>query len=63
MWNDFFLDAATNLTEREFFPNETVSDLLKLVCNFKHLSCNKFYNIVTGDFTFLKKFKETGIYS
>jgi len=52
MWNDFFLDAATNLKEREIFLTEPVSTLLKLVSNLKHLSCNQFHNIVRGDFTF-----------
>jgi len=40
MWNEFFLDAATDLKEREIFQIEAVSALLKLVCNLKHLSCN-----------------------
>jgi len=40
MWNDFFLDAATNLKEKEIFVIEPVSTPLKLVCNLKHLSCN-----------------------
>jgi len=40
MWNDFFLDAATNLKEREFFLIEPMSTLLKLVCSLNHLSCN-----------------------
>jgi len=37
MWKEFFLDAATDLTEREIFQNEPVSALLKLVRNLKHL--------------------------
>jgi len=40
MWNDFFLDAATNLKEREIIVFEPVFTLLRLVCNLKHLSCN-----------------------
>jgi len=40
MWNDFFLDAATNLKEREICPIGPVFTLLKLVCDLKHLSCN-----------------------
>jgi len=52
MWNDFFLDAATNPKEREIFLTEPISTPLKLVCNLKYLSCNYFYNIVKGDFTF-----------
>jgi len=31
MWNDFFLDAATNLKERENFQVKPVSSL-KLMC-------------------------------
>ena len=50
--DDFFLDASTNLKEREIFLIEPVSTLLKLVCNLKHLSHNYFHNIVEGDFTF-----------
>jgi len=55
MWNDFFLDAATNQTERESFLVEPVPSL-KLVCNLKHLkhlSCKQFHKIVKGDSTFL----------
>jgi len=37
MWNDFFLDAATNLKEREISLIEPVSTLLKLLCISKHL--------------------------
>jgi len=59
----FFLDAATNLKEREIFLIEPVSTLIKLACNLNHLSCNCFHNIVKSDFTFLKKFKETAKYS
>jgi len=33
MWNDIFFDTATNLTEKDIFLIETVSTLLKLVCN------------------------------
>jgi len=51
MWNDFFLDAATNQKERETFLVEPASSL-KLVCNLKHLSCKQFHKIVKGDFTF-----------
>jgi len=52
MLNNFFLDAATNLKQREMFLIEAVSTLLKLVCNLKHFSCKQFHNIVKGDFTF-----------
>ena len=55
MWNDFFLDAATNQTERESFLVEPVPSL-KLVSNLKHLkhlSCKQFHKIVKGDSTFL----------
>jgi len=52
MWNDFFLDAATNQKERETFLVEPVSSL-KLVCNLKHLSRKQFHKIIKGDFTFL----------
>jgi len=50
--DDFFLDASTNLKEREIFLIEPVSTLLNLVCNSKPLSHNYFHNIVEGDFTF-----------
>jgi len=50
--NDFFLDEATNLKEREIFLGEPVSSL-KLVCNLKHLSCKQLHKIVKGDSTFL----------
>jgi len=52
MWNDFFLDAATNQKEAESFLVEPVSSL-KLVSNLKHLSCKQFHKIVKGDSTFL----------
>jgi len=52
IWNDFFLDAATKQKERETFVVESVSSL-KLVSNFKHLSCNQFHKTVKGDSTFL----------
>jgi len=39
---DFFLDAATNLKEREIFLVEPVFSP-KLVCNLKHLSCKQFH--------------------
>jgi len=52
MWNDFFLDTATNQKERESFLVEPVSSL-KLVCNLKHLSGKQFHKIVKGDSTFL----------
>ena len=52
MWNDFFLDAATNQKERETFLVEPVSSR-KLVCNLKHLSRKQFHKIIKGDFTFL----------
>jgi len=52
MWNDFFLDAATNQKEKETFLVEPVS-CLKLVCNLKHLSCTQFHKIAKGDSTFL----------
>ena len=48
----FFLDVVTSLTERETLLIESVSTLLKLVCNLKHLSHNYFHNVVEGDFTF-----------
>jgi len=52
MWKDFFLDAATNLKERETFLVEPVSSL-KLVCNLKHLSYKQFHKIVKSESTFL----------
>jgi len=52
MWNDFFLDAATNQKERDAFPVEPVSSL-KLVCNSKYLLCKQFHKIVKGDSTLL----------
>jgi len=52
IWNDFFLDTATNKKERETFLVERVSSL-KLVCNLKHLSCKQFHKIVKGDSTLL----------
>jgi len=52
IWNDFFLDAATDQKERETFLVEPVSSL-KLVCNLKQLSCKQFHKIVKGDSTFL----------
>jgi len=52
MWYDFFLDAVTNLKEREVFLVEPVSDLLKLACNLKRLLCKQFHNIVKGNSTF-----------
>jgi len=52
MWNDSFLDAATNQKEREMFLVEPVSSI-KLVWNLKHLSCKQFHKIVKGDSTFL----------
>ena len=52
IWNDFFLDAATNQKEREIFLAEPVSSL-KLVCNLKHLSCKQLHKIVKGDDAFL----------
>jgi len=58
MWNDCFLDAATNLKEREIFLVEPVSSLLKLVCNLKHLSCKQFHNIVKADPTFLRSLRK-----
>jgi len=51
MWNDFFLDAATNQQEETFLV-EPVSSL-KLVCNLKHLSRKQFHKIIKGDSTFL----------
>jgi len=51
MWNDFFLDAATN-QQGETFLVEPVSSL-KLVCNLKHLSRKQFHKIIKGDSTFL----------
>jgi len=49
---DFFLDAATNLKERDTFLVEPVSSL-KLVCNLKHLSCKQFHKSVKDHSTFL----------
>jgi len=43
------------------FPS--VSTLLELVYNFKHLERKQFHNIVKGDSTLFKKFKETAKYS
>jgi len=37
MWNDFFLDAATNLKEREIFLIEPVFTLLKLRCAIENI--------------------------
>jgi len=56
IWNDFFLDAATDQKERETFLVEPVSSL-KLVCNLKQLSCKQFHKIVKGDSTFLGKLR------
>jgi len=58
MWNYFFLDAATNLKEREIFLIEPVSALLKLMRNLKHLSCSYFHKVVERRFYILKKFKK-----
>jgi len=58
MWNNIFLDTAANLKEREIFLIEPVFILLKLVCNLKHLSCDKFHNIVKGDFTFQRNLRK-----
>jgi len=52
IWNDFFLDAATNQKERETFLAEPVSNL-KLVCNLKYLSRKQFHKLVKGDTIFL----------
>jgi len=52
MWSNFFLDAATNLKERETFLVQPVSSL-KLVYNLKHLSCNQFHKIVKRGSAFL----------
>jgi len=41
IWNDFFLDAATN-HKGETFLVEPVSSL-KPVCNLKHFSCKQFH--------------------
>ena len=58
MWNDFFLDAATNLKEREIFLVKPVFSPLKLVYNLKHLSCKQFHNIVKGDCTLLRNLRK-----
>jgi len=58
MRDDFFLDATTNLKQREIFLVEPVSRLLKLVCTLKHLSCKQFHIIVKGDSTFLRNLKK-----
>ena len=52
IWNDFFLDAATDQRERETFLVEPVSSL-KLVCNLKHISCKQLHQIVKGNSTLL----------
>jgi len=62
MWNDFFLDAATNLKEN-FFLVQPVSSLLKLLCTLKHLSGKQFHNIVKGDSTFLRTLRKLAKYS
>jgi len=62
MWNDFFLDSATNLKDREIFLVKPVFSLT-LVCNLKHLSCKQFHNNVKRRFYILKKFKEIAKYS
>jgi len=57
MWNDFFLDAATNLKKDSFFWLNQFS-LLKLVCNLKHLSCKQFHNIDKGTSAFLRTLRK-----
>jgi len=52
MWNDFFVDAATNQKGIETFLVEPVSST-KLMCNLKYLSCEQFHEFVKGDSTFL----------
>jgi len=42
IWNNFFLDAATNQKERKTFLVEPVSSV-KVVVNLKHLSCKQFH--------------------
>jgi len=54
----FFLDAATNLKERDIALVGSFSSQLKLVCNFKHLTCKQFHNIVKGDSTFLRNLRK-----
>jgi len=51
IWNDFFLDAATN-QKGETFLAEPVSSL-KLVYNLKHLSRKQFHKIVKDESIFL----------
>jgi len=52
IWNDFFLDAATNQKEKKKFLAEPVSSL-KLVWNLKNFSCKQIQKIVKGDSAFL----------
>jgi len=56
IWNNFFLDAATNQKERETFLVEPVSSL-KLVCNLNDLSCNQFHKNVKGDSAVLRNLR------
>ena len=49
--------------ERENFLVESVESILTLVCNFSHVKCNQFYDIVKSDHTILKTVKGTAKYS
>ena len=49
--------------ERKRFLFDAVASILKLVYNFKDVTCNQFYDIVKADSTLLKKVKETAKYS
>jgi len=50
MWNNLFLDAATNLKEKEILLIEPVS--FKDGVQFKTSFIQVFHNIVKGDFIF-----------
>jgi len=56
IWNNFFLDAATNQKGRETFLVVPVSSL-KLVCDLKYLSCKQFHKIVKGGSTYLRNLR------
>ena len=59
----FFLMQPQWSKERERFLFDSVASILKLVCNFKDVMCNQFYDIVKADSTLLKKVKEIAKYS
>jgi len=50
MWNNLFLDVATNLKEKEILLIEPVS--FKAGVQFKTSFIQVFHNIVKGDFIF-----------